>query len=51
MNYSTIKWSLYAGTVKPADELPDFCLEAALFAKKAQCEAKMSTEEKQKRVG
>ena len=36
--------------MKPSENTKEFVLEAALFCKKAQCEAKMSEEEKQRLV-
>jgi len=39
-----------AGILKPPSEVPDFCLEAALYCKRALLEEKMTLEEKQKRV-
>ena len=40
----------FSGKIKPNTELASYSLEAALYCKKAQCEMKMSTEEKQRRV-
>lgn len=39
-----------ADKIKSDTELASYSLEAALYCKKAQCEMKMSTEEKQRRV-
>lgn len=40
-----------AGNAEPlAENLKEFVLEAALFCKKAQCEAKMSDEKKQRLI-
>ena len=38
-------------TLKDLSELKDYCIEAAVFSKKAMCEDKMSIVVKQKRVG